>query len=369
MANFFENLRAAESADQSNPEQSASNNIRNKTPLWPVRSLLLKQGKLRSPEDFVQEFQVDAAVDVAERKLEDQERNKRIKETAPLREAIKNASDGKVTVDNSIYEEEELRRILGAVQKMKNYNNGALFPGYTVISDSNNLEGNTTGEFLHGDRFNVYGFAPFPNGFYGTKNNPYRIHIRDANETGWNDLFNSKDIESGWHPKTGEEDQDSTHAHELSHSAHKEALKKSHPPTLWMSSEEDKAYKNLISKFSTFRELVQKLTDEYHLENTKNAAASVSGYAKKKHDEDAADEDFPFAEMFAEAYTDVLYNGDSARPYSKALVDAYSEYLNEYNAIFDSGINRTRRRFNNNSFIDNLRKSTPRFYSGRYIIE
>ena len=59
--------------------------------------------------------------------------------------------------------------------------------------------------------------------------------------------------------------------------------------------------------------------------------------------------------MFAEAYSDVLNNGNSARPYSKALVEAYSEYLNEYNAIFDNEINRIRRQFNNNNFIKNLR--------------
>ena len=135
-----------------------------------------------------------------------------------------------------------------------------------------------------------------------------------------------------------------------------------------MSTEEDEDYKNLVNKFSTFRDLVQNLTDKYHLENTKNAAASVSGYAKSSHDKDSADKKFPFAEMFAEAYTDVLYNGDSARPFSKALVNAYSEYLNEYNAIFDSDINRVRRQFNNNNFIDNLRNSTSNFNNSRYIV-
>lgn len=339
MATFYDNLRQL-----------------NKLPRW---------GILQTPEETTQGFVEDTKNWVNESKYI----KKQVEEAIPIRNAIKEASDGKITVDKSIYDKEELQRILDTVQKMKKYNNGVLFPGYTVISNSSkSLGGSTMGLFLHGDPINIYGFSPLPNGSHGTKNNPYQIYIRDANDTWFNDYIGEQSIESGWHPKTGENAVDSTHTHEMSHSAHKEALKKSHPPTLWMTSEEDEAYKKLISKFSTFRDLVQQLTDKYHLENTKNAAKSVSRYAESSHDKDEADKAFPFSEMFAEAYTDVLYNGDSARPYSKALVEAYSDYLNEYNAIFDSGINRVRKQFNNNSFINNLRNNTPKFNNGKYII-
>lgn len=344
MASFYDNLRQS-----------------NKLPKW---------GVIASPEESEQEFQDDMTwrTDSARRSREGREMA--VKETAPLREAIKNSSAGKVIVDDSIYDEEELQRILNTVQKMGEYNNGVLFPGYTVISDSNSFNGErTAGQFHHGDNINMFGFAGLPDGLYGTKNNPYRIYIKNANETGWNDYASHANIKSGWHPKTGEKDMNAAHTHELSHSAHKEALKKSHPPTLWMSPEENEAYEKLISKFSTFRDLVQKLTDKYYLENTKNAAKSVSGYAESSHDKDSADTKFPFNEMFAEAYTDVLYNGDSAKPYSKALVEAYSEYLNEYNAIFDSEINRVRKQFNNSSFINNLRNNTPKFNNGKYIVK
>lgn len=340
MATFFENLRTA-----------------NKLPSWTAEPL---------KEDTLDE-NIDLLNFHARRATEGrQAKNEAIKQTAPLREKIKEVSGGKVSVDDTIYNEKELRRILNTVQKMKSYNNGVLFPGYTVISNSFK-DTEDDGQFLYGDYKNIYGLAPFPNGLYGTKNNPYKIYIKHANAPDWNDYRNADSIKSEWHPKTGEENQSSTHTHELSHSAHKEALKKSHPPTLWMSPEEDEAYKNLISKFSSFRDLVQKLTDKYHLENTKNAAKSVSGYAEYAHDEDEADKAFPFHEMFAEAYSDVLSNGNSARPYSKALVEAYSEYLNEYNAIFDNDINRIRKQFNNNNFIKNLRNSSPKFNNNRYI--
>lgn len=362
MATFFSNLR--ESADQSHPDAAAFvKNSNNRLPLRTNSPFERTQSPF-DPSIHTNEFVEDTYVRGRWR----QDIDRQAQETAPLREEIRKASNGRVLVDKSIYNKTALERILNTVQKMKSYNNGVLFPGYTIISNSDGFEDAATdGQFLAGDNVNIYGFASFPNGLYGTKNNPYKIYIKHANTPEKNDYMDNDSIESEWHPKTGEKNQSSTHTHELSHSAHKEALKKSHPPTLWMSPEEDEAYKNLISKFSTFRDLVQQLTDKYHLENTKNAAKSVSGYAEYAHDEDEADKAFPFHEMFAEAYSDVLNNGNSARPYSKALVEAYSEYLNEYNAIFDNEINRIRRQFNNNNFIKNLRNSAPKFNNNRYI--
>lgn len=363
MATFFSNLR--ESADQSHPDAAAFvKNPNNRLPLQ-TESPFERIENPFAPSTHIKEF-----IEGTDARREwKQNIDRQAQETAPLREEIKKASNGRVLVDKSIYNKTALERILNTVQKMKSYDNGVLFPGYTIISNSDGFEDETTdGQFLAGDYVNIYGLAPLPNGLYGTKNNPYKIYIRHANIPELSDRMDNDNIESGWHPKTGEKNQSSTHTHELSHSAHKEALKKSHPPTLWMSPEEDEAYKNLISKFSSFRDLVQKLTDKYHLENTKNAAKSVSGYAEYSHDEDEADKAFPFHEMFAEAYSDVLNNGNSARPYSKALVEAYSEYLNEYNAIFDNEINRIRKQFNNsNNFIKNLRNSAPKFNNNRYI--
>lgn len=385
MAKFYDNLRkmtnmirkgqetmskaanaSRESEDQSRPGRASFNPN--------LRSINLAPSNIRGPESefspntLVENFE-DVAGEVGQMK---QEIDRKTKETAPLRAAIEEASDGKVMVDNSIYDEEELNRILNTVQKMKKYNNGVLFPGYTVISNTDHFDDSSTtyGEFYSGDYLNGYGFASFPNGLYGTKNNPYRISIKDANYTGLNDLMYADDVSDGWHPKTGKETQSEVHTHEMAHSAHRDAQKKSHPPTLWMSSEEDEAYKNLINKFSSFKELVENFTDKYNLKNTKNTANSVSGYAASAHGKDSTRKDFPYAEMFAEAYTDVLDNGKSARPVSKALVKSYSEYLNEYKKIFDSDINRTRRQFlNNNNFIENLRRSTPKLNSGRYIVK
>lgn len=352
MATFFENLRATNKLPTRGDIQK-SNRLTGPTISLPTRGDIVKEHAQGT-------------------KVEKEFIDKQVKDTAPLRSEIRELSDGKVIVDESIYNPTELQRIKNIVQKMKDYNGGALFPGYTVISNSFDLGGpDAQGAFFHGDKLNMYGFASFPNGAYGTKNNPYRVYLKNANNPEYNDELEKDDIKSGWHPKTGEIDQSSAHTHELSHSVHKEALKKSHPPTLSMSPEEDEAYKNLVNKFSTFRDLVQKLTDAKYLENTKNAAKSVSGYAEASHGEDSTDKKFPFREMFAEAYTDVLYNGDSARPFSKALVKAYSDYLNEYNAIFGSKLDRIKRQFGNSSdtFVNNLRNSVPNFGNSRYIIE
>ena len=322
--------------------------------------------------DFAKERQKEGKANRAYEEAEQKWVDEQSQKAAPLREEIKQLSDGKVIVDSSIYDQTELQRIKNTVQKMKEYKNGVLFPGYTIISASDDLvDEKANGEFYSGDIKNIFGLTALPpRGYYGTKNNPYRVYIKYANEPIWNDFYSENDIKSGWHPKTGENDVDATHTHELSHSTHKEALKKSHPPTLSMSPEEDEAYNRLISKYASFSDLVKKLTDEYYLGNTKNASASVSGYAESKHDTDSSNKQFPFPEMFAEAYTDVLYNGESARPFSKRLIEAYADYLNEYNAIFDSEVNRTRKRFDSsNNFIKNLRSSTPQFGNNRYIVK
>ena len=75
-----------------------------------------------------------------------------------------------------------------------------------------------------------------------------------------------------------------------------------------------------------------------------------------------------FPELFAEAYTDVLYNGNDAAPYSKELIKLYVDYIIDYNNTFKdwNSINRTlnmsrdellRLLNDKESFIRNLRKS------------
>lgn len=350
MATFFENLR------QVLPKAESKINTRGK---------ILTGDDYIAAFDFVTRGRANKAAD--ERDMIKYQQN----ETEPLREEIKQASGGKITVDKSIYNETALNRILNTVKKMKNYDNGELFPGYTVITNVDSSDDpDSQGKFYSGYRANQFGFSTLPSwGLNGTKNNPYKITLTDANNVTKNEYTDRNSAKKGWSPNVGEEGT-TTQTHELSHSAHREALKKSHPPTLSMSPEENEAYQRLTNKYSSFRDLVEKLTEEYHLGNTKNAAASVSGYAESSHDKDIANKKFPFAEMFAEAYTDVLHNGDSARPFSKSLVKAYADYLNEYNAIFDSEVNRVRKQFDNrNNFINNLRSSTPRFGNSQYIIK
>lgn len=333
----------------------------------------LPTGGVLDPQKRQQKLENYVALVMDETSRSERSVHKLQEETAPLREEIKRLSDGRVVVDDSIYNRYTLGWIKDTIQKMLDDSNGHLSPGYTIISDMHDY-GNTSysGEFLHGDKINVYGFTPLPNGLYGTKNNPYRIEIGRANSPLTRSVKEGSE-EAFWHPKTGNNglQEPTTATHELAHSAHAESLKKQNPPTLWMLSDEYKAYQNLIDKYPSLTSLFQKAAENVGLKNPAEAAASVSGYAKASVNKDAQDKKLPYAELFAEAYTDVHYNGDSAKPYSKEIVRLFSDYLSNYDKVFANDVERERKRIDNsrNKFVNNLRSSSQNFNTGRFIVE
>lgn len=69
--------------------------------------------------------------------------------------------------------------------------------------------------------------------------------------------------------------------------------------------------------------LFEEASENAGFDNVGDAIASISGYANRSRYGSAA-----YAEAFAEAYTDVLYNGNNAARFSKTLMIAYSDEAN-----------------------------------------
>lgn len=314
MAGFFNNLRA-------------TNNL----PKW---------GTVEDGQEQQEYFDEEAGY-VAELKKEyDQER----KETAPMREAIKELSGGKVIVKDNVHNPETLKNIMASVLRMNQFNDGALFPGYTEVSDPGysywrRWDDNNLGEFISGE----YGRAIAPHISVGTKNHPYEIYLRDTNYPEWNLGIATDDSSSGWWPKTGDEEDYPVPTHELAHSAQRDAAKKVKNPGLTM----DYAERIRRQKFMSTHEPMQKLFDiaanRLGFNSLQEAAENVSGYAatdpkKEESGKRKAPKDWSpgvrLPEVFAEAYTDVLYNKNNANPYSKELINLYTEYVNDYEEAF-----------------------------------
>ena len=308
-------------------------------------------------------------------------------EAKALREAIKQASGGRITVDKSIHDKTELNRLLEAAQKMSAYEEGALQPGYSIIKDGKTrpgISGETT-KFVSRVpiAFPFFRFQ-FPGDNYGSKNAPYRITIKDANNTDQNDL---QAVYSAYNNWTIEDSNDTdeleyylldekplrsaTHVHELAHTAHDDALKKTSLPGLTMDYAEKKKRQEFIEKNPSLQRVFDIAAKNTGYTSVEDAAASISGYAasdaKKDKEEgglDSSKERRPrygrLAEVFAEAYTDVLLNGGNASDYSKELIRLYVEYVNNYNDTF--GARSFEWEFFPNqlkgySFIDNLRNA------------
>lgn len=337
----------------------------------------MQASKLPTRRDMVMDNRREAELKRKERKArEEHERarqewvDKQAKETAPLRDAISQATDGRVTVDDSIYNKDALERILGTVTKMRDFNNGALPLGYTVLSDGPSLFGtNTEGMMYSSNDGGVYD---------GTKNKPFSIIIKNANYPEENDYIGFEQMFSDWWagPKNrGEETESPVLTHELSHVAHRTASKKvPRDPNLTSNFTERFYSQDFRDTHPPIYQLFEKAAKNVGYDNIKDAAATISGYANSDAKDESEQGDNPrtdwgdlagfrFTDVFAEAYTDVLYNGDSAQPYSKELVKLVSEYSSDYDNsplskrfIQDNGLLNLPRTNNQSEFINNLRK-------------
>lgn len=262
-----------------------------------------------------------------------------VESSQQLRDAVKQTSGGRIIVDKSIYDKAQLENFLNAVNEMSNFNGGVLFPGYTNISDGDPTD---------------YGFGEtavglFLDGNSGTKNDPYKIIIREANDSPLHNLIAKRAKDSGWWTKTGDRDESSTPTHELSHSAQQEAVKKTKDPALTLNYAEKKKRQDFRDRHASLQEAFEVAAKNLGYNGLAyltalNPDAMPSGYARQDADDDwsyvnARGKEWKpytaFPEVFAEAYTDVLYNKDKAKPYSKELIKQYVDYINDYNSTFN----------------------------------
>lgn len=367
MASFYDNLRASFLG----------------TNTTPANKKLMTRGDIQKARQ-----QENRAV--REQKKEEEEYAKyKAKETAPLRSAIREASGGRILVDDSIYDKTKLERILDSVKTMQESNNGVLQPPYVVISnremDDSDILGVASPRVTYTNKLfpflKSYQLSPSDN-YYGTKNSPYRIGLTVANDTQYNDFLSYLNDAGNWtvEKKTGGEWPESlVHAHELAHTAYFDALKKTQDPVLpkYYSREKIKEFRQT---HPSLQEIFDVAARNAGYDTLQEAAATISGYAlqdaendNKKGGIDATKNWRPnyhrLPELFAEAYVDYLYNKENASNFSKEIIKLYVDYINDYNNTFDEKIAldnlfRQPEKLDNgkfvNDFIDNLRKTSSK---------
>ncbi len=246
-----------------------------------------------------------------------------------LRDVIKKKTDNKVEVTDSINDENSLLTILRSYLQMKNYGNGNLVPDNVVVFNPNpnalDLGMGISGQY-------------WPKGGTEQSRDPIAVLY-----TSWNSGEKPKlDTSEGRiHPVTGEKAQ-ITIPHELAHAA-------------------GIAYDKIASRYAKrFEENINKYKNRYSSDDisAKIADATRKAYEVRKEIREA--HDYPsdlferaakntgfssvdeanksisayaatdWAEAFAEAYSDVLLNGDNAVPYSKELIRLYSEAADKW---------------------------------------
>ena len=325
MATFYNNLRAFG--------------------ILPTKGKLTTEGKLASPEDNMELF-FDAMGDLrAKKAVTDRE----IERTAPIRKAIQRLSGDRIIVDSSIHNEDALKKIMTTVLKMQQFQDGALTPSYTTVKDPGSkwwkIEPyeDDLGQFWKGG-YTLGEKLYSPNQPSGNKNAPYRITLKDTNyEKLINDFNAGASIEDNWWPKTGDTVESPVITHEFAHSAQAESSKKVKSPALAMDYVEKSKRQKFQDTHNSLQEIFDIAAKNTGYKSLLEAAASISRYAAK----DVVNESLGknneaknwspgrrLPEVFAEAYTDVLYNGENASPYAKELMRLSAEYVKDYEDTF-----------------------------------
>lgn len=293
--------------------------------------------------------------------------------------AINEVTGGRINVDPAIKNQQSLTDIFRSVSRMYN-NGGNLVPDKTTISDMNP------------DSYNVFGAQG--RSFKSRDDTPDEVEINGLDFPKYRKATEKEDYESGF-ASSGKYPGEHVPTHELSHTAD---FATSRIIDKWLYEKQQEAEKNknkytvneLLKKtindfFGRDYELdesksmgTQLLTEVYNkynkwtsedkrnnLENyTENffdiaaknsgfdsvndAAASISGYAGKTYPHDFKMygkeyhyDDVDKKEVFAEAYTDVLINGNDAKQFSKELIKLWSDYADRW--ADRTGQNKTKR--------------------------
>lgn len=201
------------------------------------------------------------------------------------KKAIERLTNGKVKVDDSITNTGTLAQIYRSIKKMQDFKKGNLVPGNTNISDP---------DPGHGDE---YGYVGLTYNKRGTGDSDVLLFNADYPEMN----RSRKQYDLGRAP-TG--DVDHVTAHELSHAADFNRI-----------NAYDK-YHKLESDLGGGEAMFEQAAKNAGFGSIKDAVATISSYALED----------PY-EAFAEAYVDVLYNRDNAKPFSKELVRLYNEQI------------------------------------------
>ena len=237
------------------------------------------------------------------------------------RDLIEKFTNGEIVASDDIASPENLVWIFDTAKRMQDYGNGNLRPRNTEVHDY--WEG--LGEW----RSNVAGeYRPVVNWRNGKRSG---VYIRDTEDPSGQDHADYYSYETGWHPAYANGAYVTTH--ELAHAANNEspyvyetiagkrmqgnskALKDAAYD--YYDRVDDKIWKDPITSRDIndiFEEAARRAGYTDDAEGIKKAMSSISGYAGTRRNE-----------AIAEAYSDVLLNGEKANPFSKELIKLLSE--------------------------------------------
>lgn len=312
-----------------------------------------------------------------------------------LKSVIRDRSNGKVEVDDSVTNEDSLLGILRSYMRLKNYGNGNLTPDNVLVGDSTPSSRSLFG--LQGTAEHSAGNQNHPDiiDILGTNlGNAFRPTEKDLSDKRWNSTQSIDSVPTHEFAHTAQfayDDAPRRYADRLITEADqyegkysaddviKDSLSKmkyvipklfdtvfgthivpteeewgnmtdENAARFWednfksindgysyktvrekkISDAFDKienAEKQFAESGETTPDLFEKAAKNTGFDSVDEANASISQYAASS-----------WAEAFAEAYSDVLLNGDDARPYSKELIRLYSEAADKWSEKFGRSV-------------------------------
>lgn len=299
--------------------------------------------------------------------------NNKITDFKPLsaeeqRSAINKITDGRIEIDPMVTNTQSLTDIFRSVSRIYN-NGGNLVPDKTVVSDMNSSS------------YNIFGAQG--RAFKHHDNTPDEIEISGLGFPKFRKAMEKEDYKSGF-ASTGKYPGEHVPTHELSHIAGYAAER---VVDKWIEKKQkeaeenknkypaDELFKKAINNFfgrqyeideekSIGNQLLNEIYSKYDkwededrnvrgrqiydflnvaaenagFDSVEEAAMSISGYAGKTYpyyiyngeQEESIGDFVDDREVFAEAYTDVLINGDDAKQFSKELIKLWSDYVDRW---------------------------------------
>lgn len=213
------------------------------------------------------------------------------------RNLIKRLTNGEIRVADSIASPENLSWILQGAKRMQDYGNGNFRPRNVDIMDMNVLS-----DYKNVPPSTVLG--EYDNGAF-TDNGVSRIFLRGTNNPEEQRRLDYEDFISEWQPAYGHGA--SVTIHELAHAADEESYGVIDPSYGTATGSKSPATKS-------YEDIFKEAAKNTGYDSVEDAISYISGYAQTN-----------YAEAIAEAYSDVLLNGNKAGGFSKELIKLLSE--------------------------------------------